>query len=327
MLFLFSFILCTAELYSQGFTVSDYSVEIFINKEGYFDVKEKYQLNFEVPKHGIYRDIQVSYDLRTEDGSLEQRDIKLSNIEVPGYKYEVSSGFEQRLNGSARIKIGDADITLEGPHIYEINYRVKNAFLYEEANTQFYWNIKPSNWVPDFQSIDFKIHLPEGVTLSPEQAFVYSGALGNTQPSNDFQTNLSGGIFSGISNEGYSSAGGESVTVLLKLPPYSIQVIKPFWPFWTESGWLLILTLVFYAFIRIWLKHGKDDPVTTTTSYYPPKGMDPAMVGYLIDDSSDNSDLISLIPYWASKGFLKIEDIDKKGWFAKDDTKLIKLAP
>ena len=49
------------------------------------------------------------------------------------------------------------------------------------------------------------------------------------------------------------------------------------------------------------------------------------MVGFLIDDSGDTVDLISLIPFWASHGYLKIEEIDEKGWFAKDDTKLTKL--
>jgi uncharacterized membrane protein len=53
--------------------------------------------------------------------------------------------------------------------------------------------------------------------------------------------------------------------------------------------------------------------------------MDPAMVGYLIDDSGDTADLISLIPFWASNGYLTIEEIDEEGWFAKDDTRLTKL--
>jgi uncharacterized membrane protein len=53
--------------------------------------------------------------------------------------------------------------------------------------------------------------------------------------------------------------------------------------------------------------------------------MDSAMVGYLIDDSGGTSDLISLIPFWASHGYLTIEEIDEKGWFATDDTRLTKL--
>lgn len=53
--------------------------------------------------------------------------------------------------------------------------------------------------------------------------------------------------------------------------------------------------------------------------------MDPAMAGYLIDDTANNVDLIALIPYWGAKGCIKVEEIDKPGWFAKDDIKLTKL--
>ncbi|WP_192085749.1 DUF2207 domain-containing protein [Algoriphagus sp. Y33] len=313
------------EVFAQDFSVTSYSVDITIHQDGYFDVVEKYNLNFEVPKHGIYRDIRTSYDLQNENGELEKRKIKLSNIEVPGYKFEAPSSFGQKMSTNVRIKIGDANVTLKGPQYYEIRYRVENAFLHEREAIQFYWNIKPSDWHAPFHAIDFKIHLPDGISLDEGDYYLYSGAVGSDIPTTDFQTTYFEGLYSGTSNPGVVSSGGEALTVLLKLPVGSIKEIKPFWPFWTDYGWTIILVLLFFTFYAIWKKHGKDDPVTRTTSYYPPKGMDPAMVGFLIDDSGDTNDLISLIPFWASQGYMTIEEIDKKGWFAKDDTKLTKL--
>ncbi|WP_296702907.1 DUF2207 domain-containing protein [Algoriphagus sp.] len=323
-IFLFFLIAINFNLFGQGFTVNSYSVDITLSKEGFFDVIEKYDLFFEVPKHGIYRDIQTKYDFQTAEGIVEKREIEITNIEVPNYKFEKSSKFEQRLSGNAQIKIGDSDFTIEGQQQYEIRYRVHNAFIHEEDQIQFYWNLKPMNWDPGFQNIEFKIRVPENINLVQGDYFIYSGALGNTETSKDFVSDFSNGIYSGKSLDDFISYSGESVTVLLKFPANSIKEIKPFWPFWSNYGWLFVLGIVYIGFYRVWKKHGKDDRVTTTTSYYPPKGMDPAMVGFLIDDSGDNVDLISLIPYWASKGYLKIEEIDKKGWFAKDDIKLIK---
>ncbi|UZD22644.1 DUF2207 domain-containing protein [Algoriphagus halophytocola] len=317
--------LFTLKTQAQGFTVNSYAVEIHISPEGYFDVKESYDLTFEEPKRGIFRDIQTHYDIRNEHGEMEERIIQIKDVKVPGYKFDVTSLFKQKIGGNARIKIGDEDIYLEGPQHYEIRYRVENAFLHEEQAIHFYWNIKTENWIAPFEKINFQIHLPEGINLTAEQYFLYSGQKGNTEPSQDFLSRFSNGIYSGQSKTGVISTSGEAVTVLLKLPLGSIQDHKPFWPFWTAYGWTILLAGLFYGFYRIWKKHGKDDPVTTTTSYYPPKDMDPAMVGFLIDDSGDNADLISLLPYWASRGFIRIEEIDKKGWFAKDDTRLIKL--
>src|SRR5690606_21737565 len=61
--------------------------------------------------------------------------------------------------------------------------------------------------------------------------------------------------------------------------------------------------------------------------YFPPNGIDPAMAGFLLDDDADTPDLISLIPYWGSRGIIKMEQIPKKGWLEKDDTKLTRLRP
>ncbi len=325
--FTFLFLLFFGQLtvHAQDFTVTSYAVDITIHEEGYFDVVEKYNLNFEAPKHGIFRSIQTSYNLLNEEDKQETRKIKLSNIEVPGYKFDAPSAFGQKMTDNLQIKIGDGDVTLEGPQLYEIRYRVENAFLHEKEAIQFYWNIKPSDWNALFNKIDFKVHLPNGVTLDEGDYFLYSGTVGSAIPTPDFLTSYSNGAFSGTSKSDVVSSGGEAVTVLLKLPLGSIKEIKPFWPFWTNYGWIIILTLVYIAFHAIWKKHGKDDHVTTTTSYYPPKGMDPAMVGYLIDDTGDTADLISLIPFWASNGYLTIEEIDEKGWLAKDDTRLNKL--
>src|SRR5690606_19173483 len=74
--------------YSQGFDVTHSKVDIYISEDGYFDVVENYDLNFTESKHGIYRDIQVNYDLLTEEGKQEKRRIKIREVDVPDHKFE-----------------------------------------------------------------------------------------------------------------------------------------------------------------------------------------------------------------------------------------------
>lgn len=313
--------------FSQGFTVNNYTVDIHINQNGYFDVVENYDLNFEVPKHGIYRTIQTSYDLINSKGIKEKRKIKISNIKVPNYKFDAPFDFVQKLDDKIDIKIGDKDITLIGPQHYEIKYRVNNAFLFEDSLIKFYWNLKPDGWTADFRKINFKVHVPENVQLSNNNCFVYSGNRGITSVSDDIKVQYGNLMFEGSSIENFVSRPGQSVTVLINLPTNSIKEIKPLWPFWNEYGWLFFIGALISAFIVVWRKYGKDDKVISTTSYYPPDNMDPAMAGFLINDKDDSSDLISLIPHWGSKGLLKIEEIPKNGLFGKADTKLTRLKP
>ena len=312
---------------AQDFTVNKSQVDIFIHQDGYFDVVENYDLTFETHKHGIYRDIQTKYKLLTAEGNQETRKIKIRNIEVPNYKFEADFDFEQKLSDNFNIKIGDKDISLIGPQHYQIKYRVYNAFLFDDTKVQFYWNIKPDGWNTDFQQLDFTIHLPKNTVLNLENIFVYSGATGDTRNSNEFEIKYLDAVFSAKSTANFKSTYGQSVTVLLNLPPNSVTEIKPLWPFWTNYGWTLIIGTFLAAFYWLWNKFGKDDEVVATISYFPPSGVDPAMAGFLIDDSEDTQDLISLIPYWGARGIIKMEYIPKKGLFSKEDTKLISLKP
>jgi uncharacterized membrane protein YgcG len=312
---------------SQDFTVNNSQVDIYIHKDGYFDVVENYELTFNTYKHGIYRDIQTSYNLLTAEGKQETRKIKIRNIEVPNYKFEADFDFVQKISDNLNIKIGDKDITLIGPQKYQIKYRVYNAFLFEDSHIQFYWNIKPDGWNTVFQNLDFTIHLPKNTVSNIDDIFVYSGAKGNTNNSSEFEINYLDGVFSAKSNSDFKSSYGESVTILINLPPNSVTEIKPLWPFWTNYGWTLLISIFLGVFYWIWNTYGKDDSVVATTSYFPPSGIDPAMAGFLIDDSEDTQDLISLIPYWGARGIIKMEHIPKKGLFSKEDTKLTSLKP
>ena len=178
MKYIFSLLLAVFTLslgYAQGFDVKKYTVDIYISEEGYFDVVEKYDVYFNQQKHGIYRTIQLKYDLLTSEGNREKRAIEVSNIVVPGHKSDIDGKFSRKLSTFFDIKIGDANKYVYGPQQYEIRYRVKNAFLFEENDTRFYWNPKPTQWFAPFEKIDFNVHLPEGVSVDRDQIFVYSG--------------------------------------------------------------------------------------------------------------------------------------------------------
>jgi uncharacterized membrane protein YgcG len=326
-IFLFCAVLFFQDGIAQGFVVDNAKVDIYISEEGYFDVVEKYDLTFTERKHGIYRNIQIKYNLITSEGERETRRIKIRKVEVLRYKYEDEPDFVQDFSDYFEIKIGDKDKTLIGPHRYEIKYRVYNAFLFEDSQVQFYWNIKPDQWRTNFRNLEFSIHPPENASLNLDDFSVYSGVSGHTELSKEFEIDYSDGIYNVKSRPGFNSGYGQSVTALLKMPRGSVKEIKPFWPFWSDYGWTLVLAIILGLFYWIWRKFGKDDSVVAAISYFPPIGVDSAMAGFLIDDRADTPDLISLIPSWGSRGIIKMEQIPKSGFFGKEDTKITRLQP
>lgn len=317
----FAFSLC----YAQGFYVKNYEVDVYIDPDGYFDVVENYDLFFTNPKHGIYRDIRTRYEVEAFDGSEEKREIKISNIEVPNFKYTTTNSFMRKVDGMLRIKIGDAEKWVKGDVHYEVKYRVKRAFLHEPDTDRFYWNLKPTDWFAQFNKVTFRIHLPNNKAIDEQDYEVFAGPIGTSFPSKEFIITQSNGVLTGTSPQGFKSNYGDAVTILIDLPPGTVKAYQPVWPFWTKYGWTLIIGALIALFYGLWRKYGKDDDVPSTISYHPPEGMDSALAGFLIDDKEDTADLISLIPYWGARGFLKVEEIEGKNWISKDDTKLIKV--
>ena len=84
----------------------------------------------------------------------------------------------------------------------------------------------------------------------------------------------------------------ESIAVLLPLPVDSGRVNSPP-PWWKRKSWLFVILAIQETFMPPGASTGKTirwwPPVTT------PEGMDPAMAGYLIDDTAKKQrDLVSL---------------------------------
>ena len=325
--FLLSFftILTVSLASAQHSSKTNYDVNIKVHEEGYFDVVENYDVNFHYAKHGIYRTIQTKYDLVTYDGKETKRKIIISNIDVPGHRFEYPGKLERRFNNDIKIRIGDPNRTVTGDIHYEIRYRVENAFLHEDDRIWFYWNVKPDGWSANFDKINFNIELPGAIALGDEDYYVYSGAFGTTTPSEEFILTTSGNSISGVSKEDVVSYSGDSVTVLINLPANSIAEYVPFWPAWTQYLWIGIIGLLIIGFYMVWDKHGRDDRVVSTSSYYPPEGIDPAMAGFLIDDREDSVDLIALLPDWGRRGLIEIEEIPKKNFLSKGDTKITRI--
>lgn len=317
---------CMSLAHAQGFVVKEFHADIQLHEAGYFDVVETYEIEFTQPKHGIYRDMQLVYDFENEHGDVEKRRIKVSKIDVPKHKFHVNSKIEQRTSGQLHIRIGNPKKTVIGSQTYEIRYRVGNAMIITQEDTQLYWNVKPSMWEAPFESVSFDVHLPKSVELRDDQAFVYAGYQGDNRPSSSFQTHVSGQTYSGKSELGWRSVRGESVTVLVKMPRGKInEAISTGPPKWAPMLPIPIAILSLFGFAGVWFRFGKNEKIPVVTSYHPPQDIDPAMAGYMLRDGYKPTDLIALIPKWGAEGVLRLEEIPKKGFFSKADLKIIRL--
>ena len=76
--------------------------------------------------------------------------------------------------------------------------------------------------------------------------------------------------------------------------PISANIVK-----FGSPLFLLIIAFLFFRF-------RDKNPITPVVEFYPPRYMNSAEVGYAFNESISNSQVTSLLFYWASKGYIKI---------------------
>ena len=97
----------------------------------------------------------------------------------------------------------------------------------------------------------------------------------------------------------------------------------------TVLDFALPILLAFAALLGLHraFARNREKPVVPVVEFYPPLGMSPAEVGYIIDQAVSSRDVTSLIYYWASHGHLNIEIIDNKNFKLHILTDLDELHP
>jgi len=143
------------------------------------------------------------------------------------------------------------------------------------------------------------------VNLDSTDFYLYGGSIGETTPLNSikFENNSISGSSPFILKE------KQDLTVLLHLPNSYTPPPTESEIFWSRYAWPIFPTGLLVLFFIVWLIFGKEKRLINQVQYYPPKDIDPALAGYLVNAKSDNQDIVSLIPYWASMGILTIEEV------------------
>jgi uncharacterized membrane protein YgcG len=320
------FIITSADAFAAGklseessysgydYLLDSYDVNISVNENNTFNITERIGAYFNVPKHGIIRNIPLKNKVERLDGTISYNRAKISDISV-------DSTFETSVsNGNRVIKIGDAATTLIGPQNYTISYVYNIGKDTGKNYDEFYFNIIGEEWDTAIGNVTFKITMPKefdenklGFSKGPV------GSYDSTGITYKVDGNVITGSYSGILNP------GEALTVRLELPEgYFTNASNNF-------DFLMILSFVLpilFALITLlmWIKFGKDDKVIETVEFYPPEGFNSAEIGFLYKGDADSNDVISLLIYLANKGYLKITETEERSLFVKSKAfKLTKL--
>lgn len=280
---------------AEYFEVREMDVEVSVGEDNAYEVRETITVEFSEPRHGIFRTIPLSYD---------GRQAKISGIDTAGRTMKTS-----RSSGNLVIQIGDADLFVDGLQTYEISYVYALPVDRYEEYDEFYYNLVGNQWPVPMDRVRFSVEMPKDFDANKMDFF--TGAYGS-QNQEGLSYGVNGRVVSGETTR--VLLPGEAVTMRIELPEgyFEESFFAKTVNFFFGYAYLFFGGLFLILGFMTWRKYGRDERLFVAPEFYPPEDMTPAEVGYIIDSTMDNKDVTALLIYWASRGYMTIEEVGRK---------------
>ena len=300
-------LLGAAPAFARNWRIADFHTVATIGADGSASISEDITCVFFGQYQGIYRDIPIEYP--GPNGTNYTLFLTVRGVtdgQGNSLKYEKS-----RKGPYLHLKIyvpGATDTT----RTVRILYEAPNAIRYFDDHDEFYWNVTGNDWPVPIDHASAVVAFPPAAAGSL-RAQAFTGVYGSRDQEATAVVKGSN-VFFETSNP-LPMRGGLTIDVYLPkgilAQPSSL----------TRIGWFLrsnsILFLPVFAFavmFTMWWYKGKDprSGLSVAPMYEPPKGMTPAEVGTLVDDSVDPRDITSTVVDLAVRGYLKIEETNER---------------
>lgn len=291
----------TAVYYDDCMETTGYDVDVQIEENNSYTVTETIDVKFLEARHGIYRYIPLTGSSIYQDSDGREEQIPYSGKVT---QVEASETCEKSVeNGNRVLRLGDADHYVYGPATYRISYNYRPRFQKKDY-TNIYYNLYPTQWQNDIPAgSSFRITFPKEVNENKIQ--FYCGPYGSMEDGNDLVSwNMNGNVLTGVLTDSLKLGNGLTFFVSVGEGYFtSVGQISSLLP-----GSLLISAAVLILVVVLFIFFGRDEQIIPSIQFQPPEGMDSAAVGYIIDGSVEDRDVISLIIYWADHGYLSIHE-------------------
>jgi hypothetical protein len=291
----------------RSMVVERFDGAVDVRRTGEILVEETIRVRFTGSWNGIYRTIPVQYQTPQGFGyqlRLEVRDV----VDGSGEPLRVEQSRERHY---LKLKIWVPDAR-DATRTVRLRYRVPNGLKFFEEHDELYWNVTGDEWDVPIQSATATILLPEGVTGMRAAAF--TGGYGSTEQAAEIEEVQGGFVFRTERPLNF----GEGLTIAVGWDPGVVErpsAMDRVAGFLRANGLFLIPILAWGLMLWLWHTRGRDPASRAIVPRYePPAGLTPAEVGTLVDGRVDSRDIASTVVDLAVRGFLRIEEREKKGF-------------
>ncbi len=287
-------LLTTAAGASSDYVVTSYHMDIVVGQDNVCHISETIVVDFSGYKHGIYRKIPLEGTMFDRYGTQKSYRAKVSNVMVNANSTAYNEG-DYRV-----IKIGDPNKTVTGSHAYRIQYDYN---LGEEVNTGFdelYFNLIGSQWDTTIAGFSFTVTMPK--EFDAAQLAFFAGDV-RTTGDEKLEYGVDGLVISGRYADVLEP--GQAISLQLRLPEGYFVGAGFLYSKWVDFLFIiptlgLLLSLLLWL-CRRWVREDRN-----TVAVNMMRDFNSLEVGFLNKGHVDSDDIMSLVLYLESRGYLEI---------------------
>ena len=297
---------------TTNYTLHNYSVLATVHDNGKIDIQETFTVAYNTSSlHGVSRYIPLNMKAYYD---------RESGITTKNYKVEIENAEVTYGKCAEKGKNGDYYVFMLGDAYNYVSpsqrdtYSIKYTLIMPDDRLGdmdvFYYNILPFDWDTSITNASFEINFNFDITSEElyDKTVVYFGDAGTTEVLGDDAVSFEDSKISGTIS--YIKAFN-GVTVYTEFSEGALGNKSSIYAIVGGVGIAVVILLAVAMFFYYKKKKIIRDLVPTV-EFKAPEGLTPAESGLIIDGKVDNRDLVSMIIYWASRGYLQIIENDKE---------------
>jgi hypothetical protein len=332
----------------DGYTES-YDVTLVIDPDGTLQVTERIDFVFTDSSHGIERYVPDRYAV---DDTYD-RVMTIENVSVSSPSGAPTDTLVEQQGDVLYIRVGDPDVLISGAQSYVVTYSVQGALNAFDDHDELYWDAIGDGWDSSINQATVRVEAP-AIT----DGLCFAGSFGSTNVCEKSTVRGRVALFAQSSMPPYTA-----LTVAISMPKGAVTVPPPVleerWslqraftadaPHLTIAGLLLLLGVGGVGFVAY--RRGRDrrfmgqvpglapapgeaaveerlpwgESGEGPVEWQPPEGLRPGLMGTLIDEQANVLDVTATIVDLAVRGYLRIDELPREGWFAGRDWQLVQL--
>lgn len=284
---------------SYPVVINKYDISLIVHDNNTIEVNHVIHAFFKEPGNGLTIKIPLERVVTRPNGSPFLHRATIDDIEVSD-EYTEKKGKD-----IYEITTGTVDRQLQGDNTIKISYLYKLGYDGTKAEDSLVYALKNQFVEVPVGKVDFKISLPKEFNKKQVMFYDENGhKIMGDAISYSFKNNI---------------IVGEYNKVLMPESELTVACSFPNGYFFIESSIInkiimfsipAICVIVGLAYLVIKKKRKKPE----TIEFYPPDELNSVEMGYIIDGKVNVSDVLSLLPHLASKGYIRIVENNKDNY-------------